>query len=357
MFSELTVIDASSVLAGPSVGTFFAELGAEVIKVESPRGDVTQNWRTAGESLEGWSAYYSSVNYGKTLQNLNLKSDEGRKKLLDLIAKADVLITNFKSSDYERFGLEESIVFSKNPKLIWGRIKGFERDEDRLAFDVVLQAETGFMSMNGQPGSLPTKMPVALMDVLAAHQLKEGILCGLLERERTALGGKVEVSLEAAAISSLVNQASNFLMNGVVAKPMGSRHPNIAPYGDLFTCKDGVQVVTAVGSDAQFASFCELIELPISGNWKSNPLRVGNRESLVEAISEKLAKWNHDSLLKQAKERGIPMGAVKDLKRVFESSVAQSLVLEEQVAQKSEEGQNTRRVAQKAFHFTPYQRH
>mgnify|MGYP001206726737 FL=1 len=349
MISDLTIIDASSVLAGPSVGTFFAEMGAKVIKVEGPKGDVTQNWRTPGESALGWSAYYSSVNFGKTITTLDLKTRQGQKDLLGLLKTADVFITNFKSSDYSSLGLDAETIFSLNPQLVWGKIKGFEENQKRLAFDVVLQAETGFMSMNGQPQSPPTKMPVALIDVLAAHQLKEGLLCGLLHREKTQKGGVVEVSLEAAALSSLANQASNYLMNGVVAKPMGSQHPNIAPYGDLFVTSDGVEVVLAIGSDSQFNALCRTLGLEVIPEWNHNVDRVKNRESLAAALSEKINQWPSGELLKKALDLKIPLGAVNNLKQVFDKTVAQAMVRTEWQDQ-----QETKRVTQVAFDFVPY---
>src|SRR5690606_24722143 len=157
---------------------FFAELGAKVVKVEHPlHGDVTRSWKLPSEDENAEvSAYFSSVNYKKEYRKLDYTKAADRQEFLDLVASADILLTNFKVGDAEKFNLTTEVLQGVNPKLIHGRISGFGQDSDRVAYDLILQAESGFMSMNGTPESGPVKMPVALIDVLAAHQLKEGIL-------------------------------------------------------------------------------------------------------------------------------------------------------------------------------------
>lgn len=347
----LKIIDASTVLAGPSVGTFFAELGAEVIKIEGPKGDVTQSWRLSSEGDSGWSAYYSSVNYGKENLSLDLKSTVDYEIFKNLLQTADVLITNFKESDNQKFLLNKEVLYSLNEKLVWGQIKGFENDHDRLAYDVVLQAETGFMFMNGQPHSPATKMPVALIDVLAAHQLKEGILWALLERSKTGKGGAVSVSLEAAALSALANQASNYLMTGHIPQRLGSKHPNIAPYGDVFSTAENSEIVLAIGSDNQFNSLCNILKINPSDRQRfdSNSKRVSNREELNAILQIEFSKWNSQTLLDQFGESKVPAGKVKNLQEVFKSPAAQSMVLSQEI-----DGQNTQRVRQKAFSISTW---
>jgi len=236
MFSKLIIVDTSTVLAGPSVGTFFAELGATVIKVENASSyDVTRTWKLPSEDKNSpISAYFSSVNYGKKYIQLNLKNAHDLKQFKELIKVADVLISNFKKGDVEKLGIQDAILRNCNPSLIIGKINGFGKDSDRVAYDLILQAETGFMSMNGTPESGPVKMPVALIDVLAAHHLKEGILLAMLKLKTTGKASTISVSLYDAAVSSLVNQASNYLMNNHIPERIGSLHPNISPYGELF---------------------------------------------------------------------------------------------------------------------------
>ncbi len=183
LISSLTVIDLSTVLAGPSVGMFFAELGAKVIKIEHPLNkDVTRSWKQSDESVENLSSYFSSINYKKSYLSLNLLDPVQRIEFDALLETADVLISNFKREDYLKFQLTKFDLSKKYPSLIHAKISGFGETSDRVAYDLILQAETGFMSMNGTEESGPVKMPVALVDVLAAHQLKEAILIALLQR-------------------------------------------------------------------------------------------------------------------------------------------------------------------------------
>ena len=215
IFKGLKVLELASVLAGPAVGMFFAELGAEVTKVENPKvgGDVTRNWLSKGEQRKGYSAYFSSVNWGKKHLMLDYSNPEELKQVLTLVADSDVIITNFKQGDDVKFGLDYRSLSAINSTLIYAQLNGFVSDPERPAFDAVLQAETGFMSMNGSEESGPIKMPVALIDVLAAHQMKEAILLGLINKLQNGKGALIEVSLEQAALASLANQATNWLMN------------------------------------------------------------------------------------------------------------------------------------------------
>jgi crotonobetainyl-CoA:carnitine CoA-transferase CaiB-like acyl-CoA transferase len=224
IFSDLKIIDLSTVLAGPSVTTFFAELGAKVIKIENKRSpDVTRSWKLPSEDPKSnISAYFSSVNYGKEYLRLDLLDGEDYRQLMKLIADADILVSNFKKGDEEKLGVTDKLLRKINPNLIIGKISGFGSDSDRVAYDLILQAETGFMSMNGTAESGPVKMPVALIDVLAGHHLKEGLLVALFERAKGKGASTIAVSLFDAAISSLMNQASNYLMTGHVPQRIGS---------------------------------------------------------------------------------------------------------------------------------------
>lgn len=197
MFENIRVLELASVLAGPGVGQFFAELGAEVVKVENLKtsGDVTRTWKGSGELTDDRSAYFCSVNWGKKSMAVDLTSSEGRSIVQKLAAKSDIVIASYKPGDAEKLGVSYEQMKLKNLKLIYGQITGYGSDNERVGYDAVIQAESGFMDLNGEKNGLPTKMPVALIDVLAGHQLKEALLIALLKRERSGMGGFVEVSL------------------------------------------------------------------------------------------------------------------------------------------------------------------
>lgn len=352
LLKGITVIDLSSVLAGPSVATFFAELGARVIKVENRRfgGDVTRGWKLSSEDQNSpISAYYASVNYGKEVHLLDLREETDRKIVDEWLSEADILIENFKHKDRVKFGVDPDDIRGRFPRLIHCHLSGFAHDTDRVAYDVVLQAEGGFMSMNGQPGNPPTKMPLAFIDMLAAHQMKEGILLALYRRSSTGKGVYINTSLEEAGIASLSNQATNYLMASHVAKQMGSKHPNIAPYGDLFQCRDGVQVVTAVGSDGQFSELCRLLHIPeiaSDSRFNTNQERVLNREQLCQLLQTAFEQFDASDILKQCHTAQIPIGAVRTIAEVCESNVGKEMVLHEKT-----EGHPTSRMASVAFHW------
>lgn len=349
MFSSLKIIDASTVLAGPSVGTFFAELGARVIKVENSNvPDVTRSWKLPSEDKNsGISAYFSSVNYKKEYVSLNLNEEEGRDQFLKLISDADILLSNFKLGDETKFKIEDNTLREINPNLICGKINGFGSKSDRVAYDLILQAESGFMSMNGTQESGPVKMPVAFIDVLAAHQLKEGLLIALLEREKKGIARSVSVSLYDAAVCSLVNQASNYLMADKVPQRLGSLHPNIAPYGEIFKTKDQDLITFAIGSDQHFRKLCAFIEmdyLAVDERFSSNPERVRNRSLLQEIIQEKIELLSTETILNSMFNDNVPVGKIKDLKEVFENKSALDLIRKEEI-----DGIETKRLSSIAF--------
>ena len=349
-FKDLTVIDLSTVLAGPSVGTFFAELGARVIKIEHPvHGDVTNTWRLKKErDLSKQSAYYSSVNYQKETIALDLTNPDQYKIFEDSLKSADILLMNFKKGDDQKLKVTPAELWKINPSLLIGKITGFGSDNDRSAYDLILQAETGFMAMNGTPESGPVKMPVALIDVLAAHQLKEGLLLALLQRQQ-GKGQIVSVSLYDAAICSLANQAANYLMAQQVPQRIGSLHPNIAPYGEIFETKDGQLITFAIGSDQHFdklVAYLGLSELAQDPRFCSNIERVKNRGVLFKYLASVISMKTCTQIISALLKLNVPVAKIKSLDEVFADPKALSLVQEEQI-----NGQNTRRVSQIAFKF------
>jgi crotonobetainyl-CoA:carnitine CoA-transferase CaiB-like acyl-CoA transferase len=330
MFHELKVLELASVLAGPSVGQFFAELGAEVIKVENTHtgGDVTRTWKVKNEETDDRSSYFCSVNWGKKSIAVDLNRKEGKAIVYKLVEKSDIVIASYKSGDAEKLGVDYKTLSSLYPHIIYGQISGFGSNNPRVGYDAVVQAEAGFMFLNGEPDGSSLKMPVALMDILAAHHLKEGILLALLRKNRTGKGDFLEVSLLQAAVSSLANQATNWLVAGVRPQKQGSAHPNIAPYGDIFRTLEGFELLLAIGSDRQFTSLCKILNLD-DGNemYRTNVLRVRNRLTLNQLLGQNIALLPLNTLISKLQAANIPYGIIKDMQAVFDTPEVQSLLL------------------------------
>jgi crotonobetainyl-CoA:carnitine CoA-transferase CaiB-like acyl-CoA transferase len=203
--------------------------------------------------------------------------------------------------------------------------------------------------MNGEKNALPLKMPVALIDILAAHQLKEGVLCALIKKLKSGKGSRVTVSLYDAAIASLANQATNWLMNKEIPQAIGSQHPNIAPYGDMYLTKDEKWIVLAVGSEKQFAELCKCLSLEnalLNTGFKSNQNRVKNRIELNEILSNKISFLNLGEIEAKFFQNKVPFGVVKNMREVFENKAAQKLILEENI-----DGVLTKRVKTAVFNI------
>lgn len=351
-FSGLKVVEFASVLAGPAVGMFFAELGAEVVKIENKTtgGDVTRGWKLPTENPDSpVSAYFASVNWGKKHLFLDLNDPHDLQTALDYALQADVVISNFKPSSARRLGVDAEQLRAQNQRLIYAQLNSFaDPDDEGPAFDVVLQAEAGFLYMNGDPARPPVKMPVALIDLLAAHQLKEAILLALLRRERSGEGCIVTASLMESALASLANQSSNYLMEGHIPQRMGTQHPNIAPYGDIFTCADGQSVVLAVGTERQFRQLCKVLELEMlleNPDFQTNVARVQHRERLAVLLEASISKKTLNEAMAHFKSAGVPAARIRDMQAVFEMPEAHRMILEEKTA----EGVETKRMRTVAF--------
>jgi len=333
LFQDLRVVEFATVLAGPSVGMFFAELGAEVVKIEPKNGgDVTRNWKLSKEDTNHpFSAYYASVNYGKESIFVDLHQEEDRIKCQQIIRDSDVMICNFKANAASKYQLDYEFIKKINPNIIYGEIFGFN-NSNRTAYDIVLQAECGILSMNGTAAGELCRLPVAYIDLFAAHQLKEGILIAMLEQQNSKKAIKVSVALEDAAISSLANQATNWLMANHKAVPLGSIHPNIAPYGEILNCKQEKEVVLAIGSNTQFDSFCELLnigEVTTDSKFSNNQKRVENRTQLQKIIQNQIKEWDREELIDECAQRNIPIGAVRSIDEILEKESAKSRIKEE----------------------------
>ncbi|MBI1225002.1 MAG: CoA transferase [Bacteroidetes bacterium] len=350
-FQGLKVIELASVLAGPAVGMFFAELGADVLKVENQTtgGDTTRHWKMPSEDRNAPdSAYFHSVNWGKRHVFLNLAQTPDREQLLAWLKEADVVIANFKKGGAEKLGLNFGSLSQLNPRLIYASISAYGEDDLRPGFDVAIQAETGWMHMNGEPDGLPTKMPVALMDLLAAHQLKEGILVALLQREKTGKGGEVTVSLFDTGVASLANQAANWLNLAHLPQRMGSRHPNIAPYGEVFYTKDNKPLIVSTGTEQQFRALCFLLgtaQLAEDERFVTNALRLKNRDELAEKLQTAFKNFVAAEILEQCHAAQVPVAPIRNLLEVFDLPASQDLILEE----KTPNGRTSKRVKSVVF--------
>jgi len=337
-FAHLRIIELASVLAGPQVGQFFAELGAEVLKVESPAGDVTRTWRTSAETTAAVaagdasvSAYFAASNWGKKSLILDLTSAAGRAKLHRLAAAGDIVLASYKPGDAEKLGADYATLAQENPRLLYGHLTGYGPGNTRAGYDAVLQAEAGFMHLNAAgPGQPPQKMPVAMVDLLAAHQLKEGLLTALFQREQTGRGALVQVSLLDSALAALANQAATYLVTGHDPQPLGSGHPSIVPYGTVYGARNGRQLVLAVGSDGQFRQLCAALGRPAwaeDPRFHTNAARVAHRVALEALLTDGIAALDGDALLADLARRAVPAGAVRTVGEALAQPAAQPMRL------------------------------
>lgn len=354
IFKNLKVIELASVLAGPAVGLFFAELGADVVKIENKQtgGDTTRYWKLPEEDPQDpASAYFHSVNWHKQHLFLDLADPADHARLMEMVQSADLVISNFKPGSAEKMGLGSADLRTANPRLIYAAVTAYGDEDQRPGFDVAIQAETGWMHMNGSPDGPPVKMPVALMDLLAAHQLKEGILVALLQRERTGRGSDVSVSLFDAGVASLANQAANWLNAGHLPGRMGSRHPNIAPYGEIFYTRDDKALMLATGTERHFRLLCRILGLPglpDDERFGTNTARLSNRNSLSEILAPAFRRFDAAPLLAECETHQVPVAPIRNLAEVFELPAARRLILE----QTEPNGATSRRVCTAVFKIT-----
>ena len=332
-FSGMRVLELASVLAGPSVGQFFAELGADVIKVENVKtgGDVTRTWKSAHENTDDRSAYFCSVNWGKRSIAIDLAIPQGQEIVQELALRSQVVIASFKPGDAEKLRVDYSTLSRFNRGLIYGQVTGYGPDNQRVGYDAIIQAEAGFMSMNGFPEGESLKMPVALMDVLTAHHLKEGLLLALLEKTISGKGKLVEVSLIEAAIASLANQGSNWLVAKELPQKQGSSHPNISPYGDTFTTADDYEILLAVGTDAQFRALCLSLGnegLADDPRFKDNPMRVKNRAELKIELQSLFSRIQGPNCMARLHHARVPAGRIQTVREAVEGDGSRNILLQ-----------------------------
>jgi len=309
------IADFSRVLAGPYATMLLADLGAEVVKVERPGGgDDTRAWGPPWR--EGESTYFLGVNRNKRSAALDLRTDEGRAHAFALAARADVVVENFAPGAMERFGLGYADIRAANPSVVYASVTGFGRGEGAglPGYDLLVQAVGGLMSVTGPGPGEPTKVGVALVDVITGLHAAFGITAALRHREATGEGQRVEVNLLSSLLSALVNQASGYVAGGVVPQIMGNRHPSIAPY-EVFHTADR-PLVLAVGNDGQFAKLCGVLGRPewaADERYAANPSRVAHRAELFADLDAVLRTRPADAWFAQLSAAGVPAGPINDV--------------------------------------------
>jgi crotonobetainyl-CoA:carnitine CoA-transferase CaiB-like acyl-CoA transferase len=307
----LLVADFSRILAGPYATMLLADMGAEVIKVEGRGGDDTRTWMPP--TRDGVATYYLAVNRNKRSVALDLRQAEDLALARELVARADVMIENFKPGGLRRFGLDYETVSEGNPGLVYASISGFGTagGASLPGYDLLVQAASGLMSLTGDPEGPPYRSGVAVFDVMTGMHAAIGILAALNHRHATGAGQHVEVNLLSSALSGLVNQASAYVAGGVVPHRMGNAHLSLFPYEPLATADKDLIVIA--GNDGQFRKLCDelgLPELALDERFASNEARTRNRDELRPLLVAKLKQRPADEWFKQLSAAGIPCGPI-----------------------------------------------
>lgn len=319
--SGLVIADFTRVLAGPYATMLLGDMGAQVIKVERPKlGDDTRHW-VPPQDPAGRATYFESVNRNKSSVEIDMTTDEGKKAAEELIRKADVVIHNFPAANASKLGLDYEHVAQIKPDVIYCSISGFGSKAGAAipGYDLLVQAMGGLMSITGSRPDEPSKVGVALVDVITGLHATIGILAALNHRAQTGEGQAVEVNLLSSILSGLVNQASGFVSGGVVPTSLGNAHPSISPY-EVYPTADR-PIVLAVGNDGQFAKLCAALGCPeLSANPKfdSNAKRVSNRNELNEILISHLIKNGADFWWKALTDVGVPSGPINNMAEAFE---------------------------------------
>ncbi|MBT2230467.1 CaiB/BaiF CoA-transferase family protein [Nonomuraea sp. NEAU-A123] len=315
----IVVADLTRALAGPHATMMLGDLGATVIKVETPEtGDDTRGW--GPPFADGESTYFLSANRNKRSIELDLKSDDGRQTLEALVRRADVLVENFRTGVLDRLGFSEQRLAELNPRLVVLSISGFGHDGPeggRPGYDQIAQGEAGLMSLTGSGPEDPQRVGVPIADLLAGMYGAHGVLAALIERERTGTGQVVRTSLLAAVVGVHAFQGTKWTVAGEVGQAQGNHHPSICPYG-LFRTRDGA-VQIAVGSEGLWRRFCAAFAIEAERpGMATNPDRVTNRDAVIQLVEELFAGHDTVPLLALLDEAGIPAGKVRDLREVYD---------------------------------------
>lgn len=346
----LKVVELARILAGPWAGQTLADLGADVVKVESAAGDDTRKWGppfiddgAGDDGREKSAAYFHACNRGKSSVVVDLKSTEGQAKVRALAAEADVLIENFKVGGLAKYGLDYSSLCELNPRLIYCSITGFGQDgplSTQPGYDFTIQGMGGVMDLTGDPAGAPQKIGVAFADIFTGLYSVIAIQAALAFREKSGRGQHIDMALLDCMVGVLANQAMNYLASGDSPTRMGNAHPNIAPY-EAFPTNDG-WFILAVGNDGQFQKFCDVVALTAASadeRYATNPLRVANRATLSPMIATATKQWGRDALLSALGAAGVPAGPINTVGEAF--AMAQTVSRQMQILNQGADGRKT----------------
>jgi crotonobetainyl-CoA:carnitine CoA-transferase CaiB-like acyl-CoA transferase len=327
----ITVLDLTRVLSGPYCTMLLADMGARVIKVEQPgKGDDTRAWgppflypsaqkpRAGDPDEKGESAYFLSINRNKESVTLDFKHPDGRALLDQLIAKADVLVENFRPGTLTKLGLDYETLSKRDPRLIYCSISGFGHTGPRWkqpGYDAVMQAEGGLMSITGAADGPPYRLGVAIVDIVSGMFAAYGVAMALLARERTGKGQEVDLAMLDATVALLTYQAGNYFASGKVPARLGNRHPSIVPY-ETFTASDG-EFVLAVGNDEQWRRFCAVADLPEDERFATNRQRVSAYDALRPLVADRLREKPRPFWIDGLTKAGVPCGSVRNFEELF----------------------------------------
>lgn len=317
----LKVVEFARILAGPWAGQILADLGADVVKIESPAGDDTRRWGPPFiENADGThdAAYFHATNRGKRSLVLDLRTADGKSRAMGLAAGADVVIENFKLGGMARFGLDYASLAAINPRLVYCSITGFGQDgpyAPRAGYDFIVQGMSGVMDVTGDPHGQPQKIGVAFADIMTGLYATIAIQAALAERERSGKGQHIDMALLDVMTGVLANQAMNYLVSGTAPQRMGNTHPNIVPYA-VFPAADGWLIIAA-GNDGQFARLCEALAIVPAPGWSTNAGRLEDRIALTETLEAATRGWHRDDLLAALAQRGIPAGPINSVEQAF----------------------------------------
>lgn len=340
----IRVVDLSRILAGPWASQMLADMGAEVIKVERPnKGDDTRHWgppfiKPAQGDEPAQAAYYHCANRNKQSIAIDITQAEGQKVIKDMIAKADVLIENYKVGGLEKYGLSYQQVKAINPKLVYCSITGFGQSgpyAHKAGYDAMIQGEGGLMSLTGEPAGSPMKVGVAVIDVMTGLYSANAILAALMARNHTEQGQHIDIALLDVQVATLANQAMNYLATDENPTRLGNGHPNIVPY-QTFATNDG-SLILAIGNDQQFEKFCHAAkcsELATDSFYQTNQLRVENRTMLIPILAGIIANKSTEYWVATLEAIAVPCGPVNTLEQVFKHPQVQHRKMVKQIPDK-----------------------
>ena len=318
----LKVVELARILAGPWAGQVLADLGAEVIKVESPAGDDTRRWGPPfidnGDGTQD-AAYFHSANRGKSSRVIDFSRPEGQDAVRALVAGADVLIENFKVGGLAQYGLDYAALSALNPRLVYCSITGFGQDGPyaaRAGYDFIIQGMSGIMDLTGDPDGAPQKIGVAYADIMTGLYAVIGIQAALRRREQTGVGEWIDMALFDTMVGTLANQAMNCLSSGVSPRRLGNAHPNIVPY-EVFPTRDG-WFILAVGNDGQFRRVWSLLGQAEDASLATNEGRVAQRDRVSRTIADVTRGWARDDLLAALERIGVPAGPINTVAQALD---------------------------------------